>query len=221
MKKCTKCQEYKSVSQFYKNRSKHDGLRDTCIVCSKKRIKDYLLRNPDYAKNYKRAWNAKNPDKHYASTKKWRAKKNTKQTPLEEELSNILQNVADSGANDVYEKQHGDRPLKGEIKPIFATDKIMELITKRENALLTDEFGEKKVYTQTDLDYYLFEAKNALLERVEKEVLGQPNDAMPSPQTYYSDTPQDSVYVIGKNDGRNKLITEQREKLAALRKEKE
>ena len=40
MKKCNKCLEFRSLSDFYKDKSKKDGLKTTCIVCRKSHYSD-------------------------------------------------------------------------------------------------------------------------------------------------------------------------------------
>jgi len=42
MKICSKCKINKSISEFYKNRSRKDGLDHRCKICSKLEAKEYL-----------------------------------------------------------------------------------------------------------------------------------------------------------------------------------
>jgi hypothetical protein len=48
MKTCFKCKETKSVSSFYKNKTKKDKLDTSCKECSKQRY--YLWREQNYQK---------------------------------------------------------------------------------------------------------------------------------------------------------------------------
>ena len=42
MKTCSKCKQNKQLSEFYKNRSKNDGLQDDCKICGAISQKRYL-----------------------------------------------------------------------------------------------------------------------------------------------------------------------------------
>jgi hypothetical protein len=42
MKKCTKCGEFKSLNEFYKEKLRKDGLRNDCKICNNKAKKDYF-----------------------------------------------------------------------------------------------------------------------------------------------------------------------------------
>jgi hypothetical protein len=53
---CPSCQSEKSISEFYKDRSKKDGVCHSCKDCQKAKIVK---------------WNHKNPDKKYLHYKRW------------------------------------------------------------------------------------------------------------------------------------------------------
>lgn len=74
MKKCSKCKQMKYLADFSKNRTKPDGLRDACKRCDYERHNAWRLKNKEHVREYVKRWNAENPDKHYAYTKKWRNK---------------------------------------------------------------------------------------------------------------------------------------------------
>ena len=66
MKQCSKCKKIKPLSEFYKNKSRKDGLRYNCIDCTKQ-------------------WNKKHPQtqsqkKYYQKNKKIMMEKTTKYT---------------------------------------------------------------------------------------------------------------------------------------------
>ena len=46
MKKCTMCKESKEITDFNKNKTKHDGYNNICRECSKARSKQYYNMNP-------------------------------------------------------------------------------------------------------------------------------------------------------------------------------
>lgn len=52
-KTCTKCNEEKSTSDFYKDLRASHGLQSWCKKCMNKQSRDYDKRNPDYHKNKK------------------------------------------------------------------------------------------------------------------------------------------------------------------------
>ena len=56
MKHCYKCKEVKAKTEFYKDRSKHDGLEAICKVCTKAKNAKWAKENPEkaYAKSLRR-----------------------------------------------------------------------------------------------------------------------------------------------------------------------
>jgi 5-methylcytosine-specific restriction endonuclease McrA len=73
-KRCTKCDEIKSISEFGPSKTGWRNLRSTCRECNRDYLKDWHNKNPDYMKFYLRQWRAKNPEKEAAQTKRWREK---------------------------------------------------------------------------------------------------------------------------------------------------
>jgi hypothetical protein len=57
-KKCVSCRNIKSVSEFHKNKTKIDGLQDTCKLC--RRIRSQV--NKDKRSRYRKEWYRKNSD---------------------------------------------------------------------------------------------------------------------------------------------------------------
>lgn len=53
MKRCTKCCEWKDESEFYKDKSKKDGLTCRCKDCQKLATKHYVKTHKEYHKNYR------------------------------------------------------------------------------------------------------------------------------------------------------------------------
>lgn len=53
MKKCSKCKIDRDLSDFYKDKSRKDGLRNICRGCDKNKINKYRLENPDKVRQYK------------------------------------------------------------------------------------------------------------------------------------------------------------------------
>lgn len=61
-KKCSICKRVKFISEFYKNKTKHDGLGSICKICSHSAYKKWSKENPDKAKNYSKEWMIKNKE---------------------------------------------------------------------------------------------------------------------------------------------------------------
>lgn len=85
MKQCTKCKEWKEVSQFYK--LKDGKIYPSCKTCENQRCKKWSQKNHEYDLNRKRKYHAEhkeeerikrskcyqeNREKKLAETKKWR-----------------------------------------------------------------------------------------------------------------------------------------------------
>ena len=56
MKKCYKCGVVKNIGEFYKNKSKKDGLDNRCKECSRKHHRGYQAKNGDAHSGYQRKW---------------------------------------------------------------------------------------------------------------------------------------------------------------------
>jgi hypothetical protein len=65
MKKCSTCQEIKPVEQFTKEKGRPDGLRSSCKECQSARVKKWAEKDPENARQKRRAadarYRAKNP----------------------------------------------------------------------------------------------------------------------------------------------------------------
>lgn len=59
MKKCSSCGETKEITDFYKNRSRKDGLQNQCKDCSKKTNKKWMDKNRERIRDYQRDYHAK------------------------------------------------------------------------------------------------------------------------------------------------------------------
>lgn len=61
MKRCPKCRTEKPRSEFYRNKSKKDGLTSWCKTCAKQASRAWKAANPEKVRDYNRKWNAANP----------------------------------------------------------------------------------------------------------------------------------------------------------------
>jgi hypothetical protein len=67
-KKCSKCGEWKSLSDFSKDKKAKDGYQYKCKVC----VKEYRKDNQEHILEYYRKWQKENNDKCIKRTRKWR-----------------------------------------------------------------------------------------------------------------------------------------------------
>ncbi len=75
MKVCVACKEAKSLSEFYRDRPRKDGLSPYCKPCVKIKQAGRSKRKGNYKagqKEYMRQWRAANKDKIRENDKKWR-----------------------------------------------------------------------------------------------------------------------------------------------------
>lgn len=57
---CTRAGEILPVSEFHKDRSKHDGLSTQCKACKSGHVRRWYLKNREYAKEQGQQWRLKN-----------------------------------------------------------------------------------------------------------------------------------------------------------------
>lgn len=74
-KKCSKCGEIKNVSEFYKNKTKKDGLQSKCKLCSNIELRNWRSKNPNHVRSYEKKWKENNPEKNRQKKMKWAKKK--------------------------------------------------------------------------------------------------------------------------------------------------
>ena len=70
-KVCSKCKVEKGRDEFYKNRSKSDGLASLCKICSYLRSAKWKKENPEKARASTRKWQQNNPEKAKVSCSSW------------------------------------------------------------------------------------------------------------------------------------------------------
>jgi len=72
MKKCYHCKKTKPLGDYYKNKTRSDGLQSHCKVCHKIRKKSHYENNKDLYYENNVTWVANNPDKVKAKAKRHR-----------------------------------------------------------------------------------------------------------------------------------------------------
>lgn len=68
-KHCPKCDETKPLSEFYRNRSAHDGLTSYCKPCHNTTRTKQQRKDPEATREYNAAWRETNPEKAKASAR--------------------------------------------------------------------------------------------------------------------------------------------------------
>jgi 5-methylcytosine-specific restriction endonuclease McrA len=79
-KRCTKCGEFKSLSDFYSNSSVKSGLRPECIECHKKYSKQYRENNKEQETDRAKKYREHNPEKVKALFKRYREQNKDKRS---------------------------------------------------------------------------------------------------------------------------------------------
>ena len=86
MKRCPICKDWKTLSQFTKNKLKKDGFGSYCLKCNSEKSRQHRAdhaekksesnrrwqkNNPDKVRELRRKWQAANPDKVREANRKW------------------------------------------------------------------------------------------------------------------------------------------------------
>jgi len=75
MKKCYSCQETKPLPEYYKDKSRPDGVSSRCIVCDKAKRKAYYKINGSREREQNQKWKKENAEQHSKINCEW-VKKN-------------------------------------------------------------------------------------------------------------------------------------------------
>ena len=71
-KRCPKCNEYKTLNNFYKNKSRKDGLSAYCKICTNQLNIQTHNKNKEHYKKYQKQWKAANREYVNSRDKKYR-----------------------------------------------------------------------------------------------------------------------------------------------------
>jgi hypothetical protein len=74
MQWCNKCGEWKEFSEYYKDKSKRDGLGSCCKACDAEGCRRYREKNKEKIKEQIRRYNEKNKEKIAERGRKYREK---------------------------------------------------------------------------------------------------------------------------------------------------
>jgi 5-methylcytosine-specific restriction endonuclease McrA len=71
LKRCSKCKEVKKLEEFHRNKTRKDGLADSCKVCARARALAHHYANPERHSLAHLAWRTANPRKWLDNASKW------------------------------------------------------------------------------------------------------------------------------------------------------
>jgi hypothetical protein len=71
IKQCTKCKETKEVSEFHRDKSRKDGLRNICKVCVVSYMGKYYIENKELVIRKSARWVAANRKRHNEKCNRW------------------------------------------------------------------------------------------------------------------------------------------------------
>lgn len=150
MKKCSKCKEYKEKTEFYSNKSRHDGLQHLCKVCKKEVKAASYLKCKEHEKERNKRYYRNNKSMYVNALAKRRAKK-LQATPA---WANTLKIKAYydicSFFNEVngYTKYHVDHiiPLQGKSVSGLHVENNLQVILAEENHKKSNSFDAVSGY---------------------------------------------------------------------------
>lgn len=136
-KVCTKCNEKKLLSEFYKDSNQSTGLRPDCKKCKNKIIKEYVVKNRDLYLLRKR-----NHNKIYSITHKER-KKQTDKIWLEknrEHRRSYQKEYYQTNKNKINKKQRNRRKTDIQFRLSNSLRSRLNLVLKRKDKALSTMF---------------------------------------------------------------------------------
>jgi hypothetical protein len=73
-RRCSQCGDVKAVSEFSRNSSARDGVRNQCKGCQAERARRYRAEHAEERREYNRQYNAKHPEEERERNRRYRAK---------------------------------------------------------------------------------------------------------------------------------------------------
>lgn len=71
LKQCYKCKEIKELQEFVRHKDKSFGRDATCIMCNRKRVREWVEVNKEKARETKKKWSEVNKEKTNERSKKY------------------------------------------------------------------------------------------------------------------------------------------------------
>lgn len=122
-KKCCKCKKVLSVEEFYKNKSKKDGLTTECKVCNKVLKKARREANPEKVRKEGRKSYQNHKEKRIAKTKEWQENNSDLVKQYKQKNYNKNKEKYHSVANERYHTPEGKAKYQARVKKYSATEK--------------------------------------------------------------------------------------------------
>ena len=108
MKKCSKCQEVKSLDDFYKNRCKKDGLQTICKVCQLKHQNQYHEINKERNNKRSREYNKANKERLSAYGERYRQENKLRQKEYDKKRRQEKRDLLNQ-ANKIYREANREK----------------------------------------------------------------------------------------------------------------
>ena len=146
-KKCSKCKEVKSVSEFNKYKSAKDGLQYKCKLCVKKyhqqhrerinkRKKQYREQNKEQIKQYQKQWRKQNKGYHNNYQKQRRST---------DRVFRLRLNIMCSIRNKAIRKTYGQRSKLNDILGLSGEEFKLYFESKFDKGMTWENYGEWEV----------------------------------------------------------------------------
>jgi hypothetical protein len=143
VKHCNKCNTLKQTTEFYKNKTKSNGLDSSCKLCSTKRYEAWRQQNYQKALVFNRAsaekWRKEKPHKNAAKAREYVVKKTNAQpvwlTASQKLHIDCKYSVAAMLSKNTEEQYHVDHivPLKGKTVCGLHVPWNLQVIPAQEN----------------------------------------------------------------------------------------
>ena len=156
MKKCSKCQQTKSTSEFNKNRSKKDGYATECKECSVENYRKWRKNNPEKLRELRK----EHDKKYYENNKDRKREWNTaykKQRRRTDPIFRLMDNVR-TQVGQILKREGTSKKGESALQYLPWTKEELEqhLVSQFTEGMTLDNYGEwhlDHIYPQSKLLY--------------------------------------------------------------------